>query len=94
MLHLGIEGFLEDLGVANVVDLQFRMAVIGGRHPDAAQPEKLLEQGTAPLEAAVRTGFSDQSHFTNYFSRFTGLAPGVYRDMFREKKKEEKQDGK
>ena len=58
------------------------------------EARRLLEQGTAPLEAAVRTGFSDQSHFTNYFSRFTGLAPGVYRDMFREKKKEEKQDGK
>ena len=30
----------------------------------------------------METGFSDQSHFTNYFSRFIGLAPGVYRDIF------------
>lgn len=29
--------------------------------------KKLLEQGAAPVEAAMRTGFSDQSHFTNYF---------------------------
>ena len=28
----------------------------------------LLEQGVPPLEAALRTGFSDQSHFTNSFT--------------------------
>lgn len=44
--------------------------------------KKLLEQGAAPVEAALRTGFSDQSHFTNYFNRFLGLAPGVYREIF------------
>jgi len=44
--------------------------------------KKLLEQGIAPVEAALQTGFSDQSHFTNYFNRFIGLAPGVYRDIF------------
>ena len=47
--------------------------------------KKLLEQGVSPAEAAIRTGFSDQSHFTNYFSRFIGLAPGVYRDIFLKK---------
>lgn len=30
----------------------------------------------------METGFSDQSHFTNYFSAFIGLAPGAYRNMF------------
>ena len=44
--------------------------------------KKLLEQGVAPIEAALQTGFSDQSHFTNYFNRFIGLAPGVYREIF------------
>ena len=44
--------------------------------------KKLLEQGVAPIEAAFQTGFSDQSHFTNYFNSFIGLAPGVYRDIF------------
>lgn len=48
--------------------------------------KKLLEQGVPPVEAAMATGFSDQSHFTNYFSRFIGLAPGVYRDIFSEKR--------
>lgn len=39
------------------------------------EAKKLLEQGVPPIEAALRTGFSDQSHFTNYFSRFIGLPP-------------------
>jgi len=43
---------------------------------------ELLEKGVQPVEAAMRTGFSDQSHFTNYFSSFIGLAPGVYREIF------------
>lgn len=47
--------------------------------------KKLLSEGMPPAEAAVRTGFSDQSHFTNYFSRFIGLAPGTYREIFAEK---------
>lgn len=47
--------------------------------------KKLLEQGATLIEAAVRTGFSDQSHFTKFFGMFIGLAPGVYRDIFRNK---------
>lgn len=47
--------------------------------------KKLLEQGVPPIEAAMQTGFSDQSHFTNYFNRFIGLSPGFYRDIFLEK---------
>lgn len=47
--------------------------------------KELLEQGVPPIEAAMQTGFSDQSHFTNYFNRFIGLAPGLYRDIFLEK---------
>lgn len=53
--------------------------------------KKLLEQGVPPVEVALRTGFSDQSHFTNYWSRFIGLSPGAYREMFL--RKEEKQNG-
>lgn len=47
--------------------------------------KQLLEQGAAPIEAALATGFADQSHFTNYFSRFIGLAPGAYREIFLDK---------
>ena len=46
--------------------------------------KKLLEQGIPPVEAALQTGFSDQSHFSNYFNRFIGLAPGIYRDIFKD----------
>ena len=52
--------------------------------------KKLLEQGVPPIEAALQTGFSDQSHFTNYFNRFIGLAPGIYRDIFLDKDMEER----
>lgn len=50
-----------------------------------SEAKKLLEQGISPLEAALQTGFSDQSHFSNYFNRFIGLTPGLYRDIFSEK---------
>jgi len=45
----------------------------------------LLEQGVPPAEAAQRVGFFDQSHFTNYFGSFIGLAPGAYREIFQKK---------
>lgn len=52
--------------------------------------KQLLEKGILPIDAAIQTGFSDQSHFTNYFSSFIGLAPGVYREIFSERNKEGK----
>lgn len=45
--------------------------------------KRLLEQGVSPAEAALRTGFSDQSHFTNCWGRFIGLPPGLYREIFK-----------
>lgn len=44
--------------------------------------KELLEQGCSLIETADRTGFYDQSHFTNYFSRFIGLTPNQYRSIF------------
>lgn len=59
-----------------------------------SEAKKLLEKGAAPVEAALQTGFSDQSHFTNYFNSFIGLAPGIYRDIFMERDETGgKQDG-
>lgn len=52
------------------------------------EAKALLERGALPAETAMRTGFSDQSHFTNYFSSFIGLAPGAYRDIFFERSKD------
>ena len=39
--------------------------------------KKLLEQGVSPAQAALQTGFYDQSHFTDQFKRFIGLTPGI-----------------
>lgn len=52
------------------------------------EAKKLLQKGVPPLEAAIQTGFYDQSHFTNYFSSFIGLAPGVYREIFFERERD------
>ena len=41
----------------------------------------LLRQGVPLADAAAATGFSDQSHFTNCFTRLTGLSPGCYRKL-------------
>lgn len=40
---------------------------------------RLLLQGVSPAEAALATGFYDQSHFTNTFRRFMGVTPRRYR---------------
>jgi len=51
--------------------------------------KELLKKGLQPIDAAMQTGFSDQSHFTNYFHHFIGLAPGVYREIFFHRNQEE-----
>ena len=67
-----------------------------GKHPDESLTScsraslmlgcglSMLERGVSSAEAAVETGFSDQSHFTNYFTAFTGLTPGACRELFRQ----------
>lgn len=49
------------------------------------EAKQLLKNGISPIDVAMQTGFSDQSHFTNFFSMFIGLAPGVYREIFLDK---------
>jgi AraC-like DNA-binding protein/mannose-6-phosphate isomerase-like protein (cupin superfamily) len=46
--------------------------------------KKLLEEGVLPIDTALRTGFSDQSHFSNYFKRFIGLTPKQYMKIFKD----------
>lgn len=46
------------------------------------EAKKRLEHGVKPLDAAIETGFVDQSHFSNFFMGFIGLTPGQYRDIF------------
>jgi AraC-like DNA-binding protein len=44
--------------------------------------KKLLEQQCSPLNVALQTGFSDQSHFSNFFKRIIGLTPKQYMNIF------------
>jgi AraC-like DNA-binding protein len=46
--------------------------------------KKLLEQGIPPIEVALQTGFTDQSHFSNFFKKFIGLTPKQYMNIFKE----------
>jgi AraC-type DNA-binding domain-containing proteins len=46
--------------------------------------KKLLESGISPMEAALQSGFTDQSHFTRFFKNFIGLTPKLYQNIFNE----------
>lgn len=39
---------------------------------------QLLDSGTAPAEAAVAVGFTDQPHLNRHFARIVGVPPGAY----------------
>lgn len=39
---------------------------------------QLLDAGTAPAEAAVAVGFTDQPHLNRHFARIVGVPPGAY----------------
>ncbi|WP_155303373.1 AraC family transcriptional regulator [Desulfosarcina widdelii] len=39
---------------------------------------QLLRKGLAPVQTALAVGFSDQSHFSNTFRKYTGATPGQY----------------
>ncbi len=58
------------------------------------EAKKMPGKGVQPAEAAVQAGFSDQSHFTNYFVSIIGLTPGVYRDIFFDRKGRREETGK
>lgn len=48
------------------------------------EAKKLLEKGVGSLDASIMAGFSDQSHFTNFFKEFIGLTPKQYQSIFLE----------
>lgn len=43
----------------------------------------LLKRGIDPVEAALQTGFADQSHFTHFFTMYIGLSPAAYQRICR-----------
>ncbi|MCM1023229.1 MAG: AraC family transcriptional regulator [Prevotella sp.] len=45
--------------------------------------KNFLRQGDPPAEAALKAGFSDQSHFTNFFRAYIGLTPKQYGGIFK-----------
>ncbi len=53
-----------------------------------SQAKRLLEQGVLPMEVALQTGFSDQSHFTNFFKKLIGLTPKQYLRIFTQQAEE------
>ena len=55
------------------------------------QSKKLLESGIPPVEVANLTGFSDQSHFTNFFKEFIGITPKQYQNIFKEENVDDKE---
>jgi AraC-like DNA-binding protein len=55
--------------------------------------KRLLEAGVSVVEAALQSGFTDQSHFTRFFKTFIGLTPKLYQDIFREDGKQPKNGG-
>lgn len=48
------------------------------------EAKKLLESGVEAIDAAMQTGFVDQSHFTNFFKEFIGLTPKQYKNIFKD----------
>ena len=46
--------------------------------------KKLLGAGVSPIETALQSGFTDQSHFTRFFKNFIGLTPKLYQNIFNE----------
>jgi AraC-like DNA-binding protein len=50
--------------------------------------KELLELGKDSLWIAMATGFTDQSHFTNFFKKLIGITPGQYKDMFKDRNEE------
>ncbi len=50
--------------------------------------KEFLKKGCVPAEVAFSTGFSSQSHFTNYFKEFIGLTPKQYQKIFTDSSKQ------
>ncbi|MDX2599424.1 AraC family transcriptional regulator [Streptomyces caniscabiei] len=79
-----LERLASDLGTSPFALLRaFRAAY--GMPPHAwltdarvRRARNLLDAGTAPVDAAVAVGFTDQPHLNRHFSRIVGVPPGAY----------------
>ncbi|GAB1535288.1 AraC family transcriptional regulator [Geovibrio sp. ADMFC3] len=81
-----LEDMAEELGVSRYYLLRTFRKEVGvpphvyrtGKRIELAKT--LLRQGTPFADAALETGFADQSHFSNKFRQFTGSTPAQYAD--------------
>lgn len=53
-----------------------------------SEAKRLLKNGLYSVDVATQTGFSDQSHFINNFTKFLGFTPNAYREIYYNKKKD------
>lgn len=51
---------------------------------------ELLKNGNNIVDVALQTGFSHQSHFTNFFKKFVGMTPKQYSNIFSSIKEKDK----
>ena len=52
-------------------------------HCRIEKAKQFLAHQVSVLQAAMDTGFFDQSHFCRHFKRITGVSPGAYRRSMR-----------
>ena len=44
--------------------------------------KEMLEKGISPLQTAMETGFSDQSHLNHFFMKLIGIPPATYKAIW------------
>ncbi|MDI2027874.1 AraC family transcriptional regulator [Saccharopolyspora sp. TS4A08] len=96
LLH---EHFAEDVGTARLAEISGRSRFalhrafrdLHGLTPSEYQRQlrvrharRLLASGRTPAEAAVESGFADQSHLTRWFRRYYAITPARFRDAARD----------
>lgn len=42
--------------------------------------KRLIQEGVPLVDASLDAGFYDQSHFSNYFKKYVGMSPSVYKN--------------
>ncbi|MDQ0940297.1 AraC family transcriptional regulator [Streptomyces sp. V1I1] len=80
-----LEGLAQELGTSPFALLRAFKAVYGMpphtwlTDARVRRARHLLDAGTAPADAAVAVGFTDQPHLNRHFTRIVGVPPGAYR---------------
>ncbi|HZX39242.1 MAG TPA: AraC family transcriptional regulator [Streptomyces sp.] len=80
-----LEGLAQELGTSPFALLRAFKAAYGMpphtwlTDARVRRARHLLDAGTAPADAAVAVGFTDQPHLNRHFTRIVGVPPGAYR---------------